>query len=407
MSIKLENLNTKKKVGICRSLLRKKRRNESGLKYIMSVSHLWLGLSSSVVVFIVCLTGSLYAFKGQIENLVNYQLLYVPQVKTNQQPVDLLLSKFEKQYGKATQVFWFPENNRSVLISSFSKENLGHSVYFDPYSGEVLGTKNEHVSKLFDFILELHRFLLIDEIGKTIVGISVLIFVYMLLSGLVLWFPRKMKQLKNGLRIRWNAHFFRLNYDLHKVLGFYAFLLLLFIAITGLYVSFHWVKNTIIVSLGGNSIVISEDNLELKNELSQSFMSILNELESENEPSGKIDSLSVQQVMAICDSVFPLPGEIQLQLPNEVVNTVQITKSNAHNILNISVPDRILLSKKGNIRDVMTFAYLPLHKQFMAVAKPLHTGEIMGLPGIILYFCISLTGCSLPITGFIIWWKKR
>src|SRR5690606_39505133 len=53
------------------------------------------------------------------------------------------------------------------------------------------------------------------------------------------------------------------------------------------------------------------------------------------------------------------------------------------------------------------FADKPLHKQFVEISKPLHTGEIMGLPSAILYFIVALIGCMLPITGFIIWWKDR
>lgn len=37
----------------------------------------------------------------------------------------------------------------------------------------------------------------------------------------------------------------------------------------------------------------------------------------------------------------------------------------------------------------------------------IHVGSILGLPGKVLAFFVSLIGASLPITGFIIWWGKR
>ncbi|WP_171817582.1 PepSY-associated TM helix domain-containing protein [Chryseobacterium sp. StRB126] len=45
-----------------------------------------------------------------------------------------------------------------------------------------------------------------------------------------------------------------MNYDLHNTLGFYTFLMLFFMAVTGLYMTYPWVKNDLIVSLRGSPI---------------------------------------------------------------------------------------------------------------------------------------------------------
>src|SRR5690625_5454168 len=57
--------------------IRKRRKNESLFKYISAIIHLWLGLVSSVVVMIVCITGCIYAFKNEINNYFNRSHLYV------------------------------------------------------------------------------------------------------------------------------------------------------------------------------------------------------------------------------------------------------------------------------------------------------------------------------------------
>jgi uncharacterized iron-regulated membrane protein len=86
------------------------------------------------------------------------------------------------------------------------------------------------------------------------VGVSALVFCFLLISGLVLWFPKKLKYLKQALTIKTSAKWARLNYDLHNTLGFYTCLVLFFIAVTGLYITYPWMKNALIVSLGGSSI---------------------------------------------------------------------------------------------------------------------------------------------------------
>jgi len=387
-------------------LLRKRRKKESLFKYIMSVLHLWLGLLSSVIIFIVCLSGSIYAFKTQIENLIDSDVVYIKSNNNSSKiAIDTILNNFENQFGGATNITVFKENNKSILVSSFSKNNIGVSAYYNPISGELLGTKNQNSIAFFDFILEVHRFLLAGDVGKFINGVAVLMFIFLLFSGFIIWLPKRINQLKKSLKIKLDAKFYRVNYDLHRVLGFYSILLLFFISVTGLYVSFHWVKNVVIVGLGGDSIVISDTNIALKASLSSSFNVLFDDLSTKENTVIKQKS-DLQTLLIKTDSVLKYNGTKVIQLANENTKSININKMNTDNLLHFYVPDKIEFSIDGKVRKQELFTNLPLHEQFKLIAKPLHTGEIMGLPSIIIYFLISLVGCSLPITGFIIWFKK-
>ena len=66
----------------------------------------------------------------------------------------------------------------------------------------------------------------------------------------------------------------------------------------------------------------------------------------------------------------------------------------------------VTFDKNGELKTKDLFLDKPLNEQFTALVKPLHTGEIMGLPSIILYFIVCLIGCSLPVTGIVIWWHR-
>ena len=112
---------------------------------------------------------------------------------------------------------------------------------------------------------------------------------------------------------------------------------------------------------------------------------------------------------------------------NAIYNTVQVQYKHKGRI-NISVPitekapylfrlygvdwthtscfDAVSLNQAGELKEYTPFRSLPTYRKVMMVMTPLHTGEIFGLATIIFYFIISLIGCSLPITGFLIWFKK-
>ena len=75
-------------------------------------------------------------------------------------------------------------------------------------------------------------------VGKEIVGYSTLAMAIVLMSGIVIWWPRNRKVLKNRLSVTCSKGSRRFWYDSHVSIGFYATLLLLIMCLTGLVWSF-------------------------------------------------------------------------------------------------------------------------------------------------------------------------
>src|SRR3569833_3187233 len=87
-----------------------------------------------------------------------------------------------------------------------------------------------------------------------VVGISVLIFLALMITGIILWWPKRKSDRKRSFTIKWGSRWRRVNYDLHNVLGFYATSIAIILAITGLSISFDWVREGLYktANLGGN-----------------------------------------------------------------------------------------------------------------------------------------------------------
>lgn len=393
-----------KKSKLATLFLRKRIKDESLFKYIMAVFHLWFGLLSSIVICIICITGCIYAFKNQIIDLYNYDKVFIK--KPNDTPInaDKIQEYFVVQ-GKELNTIFIPEDkDRSWVISYTDSQNTTHSTYFNPYTLQELGIGDHSLNDFFQIVLDLHRNLLLGDVGRQIVGASVLIFVMLLFSGLVLWLPKKIKHLKQGLTVKLDAKPQRINYDFHRVLGIYSFGFLLFIAITGLYITYPWVKNTLIVSLGGESIY--QKQTSDSPEENDDFAKLMADMLAQQDEKSVSKSLPLSKVLTEINIHLDYSGNISLTMPSTENPRYKVVKINSENFLTALLPDEISLDKEGQLKSKEIFLDKPLHQQFTALAKPLHTGEIMGLPSIILYFIASMAGFLLPITGFFIWWNR-
>lgn len=371
----------------------------------MWIIHLWLGLLSSAVVFVMCFTGCLYAFKNQINDFSNRDKIYISQGSGAVMNPDLIQAELLKQNKELTSLM-IPDDNGKSYVIGYRENNLDKNTYYNQYTGELLGQADVGSTQFFETVLDLHRNLMMGNVGRQIVGASVLIFCVLLISGLILWLPKKLKFLKQGLTVMFKAKFQRVNYDLHNTLGFYTFLMLFFIAVTGLYVTYPWVKNGLIVSLGGSSI----DNISKEKDNGEdAFGGLLEDMlqkQDEKKNLKNAESASIDKILKLADHHLPYHAVTSIELPNKENPRYVVIKTNRQNLLGMMFPDEVTFDKTGVFKTKESFSDKPLNKQFTALAKPLHTGEIMGLPSIILYFIVSLIGCSLPVTGFLIWWHK-
>ncbi|KXX67583.1 hypothetical protein AVL50_26345 [Flammeovirga sp. SJP92] len=350
----------------------------------------------------------MYSFKTQISELLNYEVVFNQETKQTDwiQP-DQIKTNFQQKSQNITNIIYPSDFSRNILVAyhDIEEEFDGH-YYIHPSTGEIIGSSSRSTGAFFDLMKSIHKNLLLGKVGNHLVGISILIFVILLISGLVLWFPKNKKQWKQGFKIKWSAKWARVVYDLHNTLGFYTFLLLLFISITGLYVSYAWVKSAVVVSLGGQPVLNASNAEAMKGELSNVFASFLEESMDNQEEKKKEANVSLNTLLKDASQRLPYKGITTIQLPTEDNPLYQITKIKQEGIFSAVVPDHVKYGKDGKFKKLVLFSDQSIADQFMEVSLPLHTGEILGLSGIILYFIVTMIACSLPVTGILIWVKK-
>lgn len=371
-------------------------------KKITGVLHLWLGLTSGLVVFVLGITGAVYVFSEELKTVFYQDRLFVKPSSAPKMPLSELIPIVEKELEghPVSRVEIQAAPDRSYVFRSMKLDPDGFShwdyykfykrVYINPYNGHVLYVENSK-NEFFNLVLGLHmRMLFGEKIGHFVVSYSVLIFVLLLISGIVLWFPKKWTNAERSksFKIKWSAKFKRLNYDLHNVLGFYAFLVLLLISLTGLIWSFEWVQSTArFVANGAKNIEkvkpVLSDSTQLKNALAADIAFMAAREKSEK----KAHSYLIN---------FPAKAQGTINISS------YLTSWNLHDRFQASY-DRYT----GKLLRSTTYAELNRGDKLYQLNYDLHTGAYLRLPSRILAFVASLIAACLPVTGFYIWWGKR
>jgi len=351
--------------------------------------HRWLGFISGLVVVIVSLTGCIFCFQDEIQDAIHSYR----KIEVSQQPYlepTAIKSIALQQYPQATinYLYYFAKDRPAMAIVNQGKTGFTY-VYINPYSGKILHTEDPQ-SNFFTVVEYIHLYLLLPpKIGQTAVGISVLIFLALMITGIILWWPKRKNDRKRSFTIKWNGRWRRVNYDLHNVLGFYATSIAVILAITGLSIAFEWVNNSI----------YNAGNLGKTYESEKTIPKSDTTVSSVGRPTLDI-------AFATTQAQSPQAEMFLLYEPAEKTGTIDITAY-----------DQTLHYYRSDLYSFDRYSgkllkYLPQSRKspgmkLNTMNYDIHVGQIWGLPGKILAFITSLICASLPVTGFIVWLGKR
>ncbi|RYZ99162.1 MAG: PepSY domain-containing protein [Sphingobacteriaceae bacterium] len=367
------------------------------VKFWIGRIHLWLGLTSGLFVCFLGITGCILAFQREIENATQ------PYRFTPIENRAFLTPSVLKEIGnKALPDKKDPhsisyEPGKAAAITYFHSEpDYYYIVYVNPYTGKVIKVKNMD-DDFFNIVVDGHFYLwLPPAIGQPIVATATLIFVIMLISGLVLWWPKNRAANKQRFSVKFSAKWRRVNYDLHNVLGFYLTWVLIFIAFTGLVWGFQWfAKSVYFVSSGG------KPQKEFYEALSDTTAKA-----AANKITPAIDLIWDKTLK----NVPGFMGSIDIHVPEADSSSIEVALNpdpgtywkadyiyyDQHTLKEIDVKHMYGRLSKASVADKIS-----------RMNYDIHVGAVLGLPGKIMAFCASLVAASLPVTGFIIWWGRK
>jgi uncharacterized iron-regulated membrane protein len=198
-------------------------------KKILLQFHLYMGLAACAFLIVLSLTGAVLVFENELNRAVNPRLLKV-QPKGPPLAWEAVRRKVEEQEPAwRVQRIYLPareDDSTYVRLISLTTSRT-REIYVDQHTGIVLGGKVEG-NQLLWMIHEVHINLAAGATGSRIVVWSSAGLLCLALSGIVLWWPRKV------FRFGLNAPPARVNYDLHRTLGFWSSWAMFLFAVTGI-----------------------------------------------------------------------------------------------------------------------------------------------------------------------------
>jgi len=365
------------------------------LKKIIGKLHLWLGLASGLIVFWLGITGCILAFEHEISRATQPYRFVENTGKPYLSPAVLKDSVDKYLNGKETVSIEYLGTNDAALAYYYD-DSVYYQIFVNPYTGHVQKVKDMD-SDFFRVITMGHYELWLGEPGQVIISSATLVFLVMMITGLILWWPKNKAAAKQRFRFRWKptTRWKRKNYDLHNVLGFYMTWVAIFLAITGLVFGFQWFANSVyFVTSGGKTMPEhvhphSDSTLAGSSDRQKIINTVWLELMKEKKADNKV-GLSFPH-----DSTDALEGYINHNLNSyfnaDFYHYDQYTGK--------ELPTEGVYA--GKFKDA------PLSDKIQRMNYDIHVGAVLGLPGKLLAFFGSLIAASLPITGFYIWWGRR
>lgn len=354
--------------------------------------HWWLGLFAGAMFVFIGLTGSTLVFYQALDAWLNPERLTTGGRGIYRSFDEMATAaRMALPDVPGPYVLLLPSDNQGVVVAWFEKSTgeQGRAreieVAIDPYRSTVLSHDRVWGSTPVSFVYEFHQALLLESVGETILGFFALLLLLSVATGLYLWWPRP-GRIREAFTIKSEGSRLRRLYDLHKLSGISAALIILILAFTGLYLEFPAYVSPLVGSISS----LPEEPVLRSN------------TDSERR------SIPIDRAVTIARSIFP-SGELKwIGLPQQRDDVFQIGLRQPNEVRRSSGESIVWLDQySGEVLRTRDWHRLTGGETFLAWLFPLHNGEAFGLIGRWIVFVTGFIPSVLYATALRMWWLKR
>ena len=199
------------------------------MRRIVLVVHRYLGLMLGLFLLVSGVTGSAIVFSKEFDSVLNPTLLHVVE-QPLRVSIDDVMTDIQRLFPERVPTSVHLPRSSNDAIEVLIKDSALR-IYANPYTGEILGTRQANRS-LTGFLIDLHVHLLAGKTGEQVQGWAGVGAIVLSILGTWLWWPRS-GHWKRAFSIKGRASTFRFWFDIHRVIGACTLGLLLITTATG------------------------------------------------------------------------------------------------------------------------------------------------------------------------------
>ncbi len=344
------------------------------MRSILLTLHLVLAIVAGLVIISLGVTGSIMAFEPEIDHWQHRALM---DVTPSGQPHSLI------EIRDALRAAYPAERLPGVTLGAMPARAYAvamkqGTVYLNPYTLAVTGVRPPGT----DWLANVHQMhlRLLTTWGRPLVRWSGVIVVFLLLSGLYLWWPVKRSSVTTGRSP------FRTWFDLHNFIGIFSFVFLLMLSVSGVFIGFSDLAIPIAYRLTGSTPPP--------------------QISTKVAPVPGVAQIAPDRALEIARGA--VPGATPFFVPFVSPTDAYVIRARFPEDLTPGGRSRVVIhSYTGDVMSIDNSRTAPGGRRFEVVNRAIHTGDIYGLPSKIVMSIASLMAPVQLITGVMLWSRRK
>lgn len=347
--------------------------------------HLTSGVLAGIFIFVMCVTGALLSFQSNILEFAERKMrvVEVPTENQNRLPLKELVAKVlaEKPNAKPSTITLRNDRNAAATVA------LGREgqIFVNPYTGTITGEGAKRWRGFFHVVEDLHRWLALSgdrqSIGKSLNNAANSLFLFLAISGVYIWFPRRLswKHLRASIVLRRKVKGKARDFNWHTVIGFWSSLVLIVLTLTGVVISYQWAGN-LVYTLTGNEPPPRQQQASPLVEQPFIIPENLDEIWTKAETQTTYKMISLRLPIAKDAALFTIEEGVYLNMFARSTLTID--------------------AKTAEVTKWEPYGEQNSGRQLRSWIRFTHTGETGGIAGKLIGFLACIGGAFLVYTGF-------
>jgi uncharacterized iron-regulated membrane protein len=383
----------------------------AALRQLLLRLHFYAGILVAPFIAVAALTGLLYAYAPQLE-----QVLYADQLRVTpgdsalplQEQVDTAVAAHPEGTLSAVRPGTAPDESTRVLLDAEGlPESYRHAVFVDPYTGELLGDTTSYGSSgalpVRSWLSELHRHLHLGDLGRLYSELAASWLWVVALGGVVLWTARRhrARRLRHILLPEPSAKGRNRTMSWHGSLGIWALVGLLVLSATGLTWSRFAGANVtdVRVALGWTAPALSAP--------APAEHGGHGDRGGHGEHTDHGSAGQGADLDTVLESVRAagLDGPLEISVPVE--EGAPFTVQETGRAWPVQQDAAAVDAMSGEVVEQLRFEDHPLMAKMATWGIAFHMGLLFGLPNQLLLTAVGLGALLLVFWGYRMWWLRR